>query len=78
MINNNLIDDAFIDGFRRGLFWPDKWEEGRGKPGGPFVYDSEQSREENRAWKKGWELGHSQKLAGKRAMILTDPYKDRF
>jgi hypothetical protein len=66
------IEDAFMEGFRSGLFWPDQWET-HGKPGGPFVCD-DQSRKENDAWRKGWEYGHHCKLNGKKPNLLSDPY----
>lgn len=68
---NYKMQDSYMEGFVRGLYWPDQWE-GDGKPGGPFVMPNEQSRKENEAWCKGWNYGHHCKLTDKK--VFEDPY----
>lgn len=77
------VDDAYADGYKRGLEWPDAWET-HGKPGGPWVYsaldsgdaveyarrqaEAALSRRTNEAWRGGWARGHGLKLARRSAI----------
>lgn len=64
------MEDAYMDGFRSGLFWPDQWET-HGQPGGPAIFNKEDAKK-NAAWRAGWAYGHHCKLTGKK--VLEDPY----
>lgn len=61
---NKGIVDKYLEGFKSGVEWPDRWEDH--KPGGPYVsgskFDGGQSARENEAWKLGWEDGHALKI----------------
>lgn len=65
-----IIEDAYMDGFCSGFFWPDQWED-HGKPGGPAIFNKEDAKK-NGAWRAGWAHGHHCKLTGKK--VLKDPY----
>jgi len=60
--NIRKIMDKAVEGYERGLTWPDQWEY---EPGGPWVYGDKneairkQAEEENVAWCKACEYGRS-------------------
>lgn len=58
------VHAAYVEGYDRGLNWPDAWE-GHPEPGGPWFggREFEQLRDENKAWREGWREGHADKLA---------------
>lgn len=65
--------DKYLEGFLKGIFWPDQWE-ADGKPGGPFASD-EKTRQERSCWLEGWEHGHRLKLAGYDPEdLIEDPF----
>lgn len=64
------IQESYMDGFVRGLYWPDQWET-HGKPGGPAAFDDQEYKKRD-AWLKGWEYGHHCKLNKK--TVFKDPY----
>jgi hypothetical protein len=67
----DTVEAAYDEGFTTGLTWPDKWEPS--VPGGPHVFTDDpfggcsalakHSRAVNEAWRHGWRVGHTKKVA---------------
>ncbi len=74
-----LQHPSYLDGYKTGLEWPDKWDK-HAPPGGPWVYTAKAwetgqkylnkakiSRMENEFWRKGWVAGFSEKKRTRRS-----------
>lgn len=62
--NLGPLFSSYEDGYNNGLYWPDKWKH---KPGGPFIYDTPESKECHRLWMLGWEMGFKELQKKKKA-----------